>query len=233
MMTTSPIDLAANSFASFDDAQAMCELLSRETGSAYTVVPDHYLGFTTQRRMTQTIHPQPVPADRQRSDAMEYRQSFKGFIPHYLEMIIGILLASSPFEVIGWLFSLLNIQEIPDWLDLKGLGAVVAYAGLALILYGLRFIYSYFAVKMIFDHDGVILKKGIIAQSQVQIRFNDIKTVGVEQSVLDRLLGIGVVHLDSAGTNGTVDIELRNMRNPVDMRRRIQQLIDQHSRQRG
>lgn len=230
MMTTSPIDLAANSFASFDDAQAMCELLNRETGSAYTVMPDHYLGFTTRRRMTQAAQPQPVSADRQQAVVMEYRQAFRGFIPHYLEIVVGILLASSPFKVIGWLFDLLNIQEIPDWLDLKSFGTVIAYAGLALLLYGLRFIYSYFAVKMIFDHDGVILKKGIIAQSQVQIRFNDIKTVGVEQSILDRLLGIGVVHLDSAGTNGTVDIELRNMLNPVDTRRRIQQLIDLQSR---
>jgi membrane protein YdbS with pleckstrin-like domain len=230
MMTTSPIDLAANSFASLDDAQAMCELLNRETGSAYTVMPDHYLGFTTRRSMTQAAQPQPVPADRQRPNVMEYRQAFRGFIPHYLEIIFGAMLASSPFKVIGWLFALLNLQGIPDWLDLKGLGTVAAYAGLAMVLYGLRFIYSYFAVKMIFDQDGVMLKKGIIAQSQVQIRFNDIKTVGVEQSVLDRLLGIGAVHLDSAGTNGTVDIELRNMRNPVDMRRRIQQLIDQHTR---
>jgi membrane protein YdbS with pleckstrin-like domain len=230
MRTTSPIDLAANSFASFDDAQTMCELLYRETGSAYTVMPDDHLGFTTRRSMTQAAQPQPALADRQRPEVTEYRQAFRGFVPHYLEMIFGILLASSPFKVIGWLFDLLNIQEIPDGMDLKGWGAIVAYAGFALLLYGLRFIYSYFAVKMVFDHDGVMLKKGIIAQSQVQIRFNDIKTVGVEQSILDRLLRIGAVHLDSAGTNGTVDIELKNMRNPVYMRRRIQQLIDQHTR---
>jgi membrane protein YdbS with pleckstrin-like domain len=233
MRTTSPIDLAANSFARFDDAQAMCELLYRETGSAYTVMSDNHLGFTTRRSRTQAAQPQPALADRQRPEVTEYRQAFRGFVPHYLEIAAGALLMAYPFKVTGWLFDLLNIQNIPDWMDLKDLGTIYVFAGLALTLYGLRFIYSYFAVKMVFDHDGVMLKKGIIAQSHVQIRFNDIKTVGVEQSVLDRLLGIGTVHLDSAGTNGTVDIELRNMYNPAHMRRRIQQLIDQYTKQRG
>ena len=77
------------------------------------------------------------------------------------------------------------------------------------------------------------MKKGIIALDQVQIRFGDIKTVGVKQSILDRLLGIGTIHLDSAGTNGEVDIIFDNIINPVHMRHHIQSLIDQYMKQRG
>ena len=43
------MNLRMNSFASFDDALDMCELLSRETGDEYTVMPDNYLGFTANR----------------------------------------------------------------------------------------------------------------------------------------------------------------------------------------
>jgi len=76
-------------------------------------------------------------------------------------------------------------------------------------------------------------KKGILAQSQVQIRFSDIKTIGVQQGILDRLMGIGTVHLDSAGTNGTVDIEFKNTIDPIRMRRNIQILIDNHIKFHG
>jgi len=98
------------------------------------------------------------------------------------------------------------------------------------LLYGLRFIYSYYAVKLWFDDDGVVMKKGIIAQDQIQIRFGDIKTIGVHQSIINRLLGIGTLHLDSAGTNGTVDIVFNNLIDPVYMRRRLQYLIDQYAK---
>ena len=43
-------------------------------------------------------------------------------------------------------------------------------------------------------------------------------------------LGIGTLHLDSAGTNGTVDIVFNNLINPVYMSHRIQYLIDQYAK---
>lgn len=169
------------------------------------------------------------------ADSMKsgYRQSFRGFIRHYLEIAAGVVLLVAPFKVINWLFHLTNIVEIPEWMNTKELGTVFALVGIVLIVHGLRFIYSYSAIKMIFDDNGVILKKGIIAQSQVQIRFNDIKTIGMQQSIVERFLDIGTIHLDSAGTNGTVDIEFKNIRNPVYICRHIQQLIDQHMKQRS
>jgi uncharacterized membrane protein YdbT with pleckstrin-like domain len=168
------------------------------------------------------------------ADSMKsgYRQSFRGFIRHYLEIAAGGVLLVAPFKVINWLFHLINIVEIPEWINAKELETGCTIFGIVLIAHGLRFIYSYFAIKMIFDDDGVIMKKGIIAQSQVQIRFNDIKTMGMQQSIVERLLGIGTVHLDSAGTNSTVDIEFKNIRNPVYICRHIQQLIDLHMKQR-
>jgi uncharacterized membrane protein YdbT with pleckstrin-like domain len=76
------------------------------------------------------------------------------------------------------------------------------------------------------------MKKGIIAQDHVQIRFPDIKTIGVHQSILERLLGIGKLHLDSAGTNGEVDIVFNNLVNPDYLRRRIMSFIALSTQQR-
>jgi membrane protein YdbS with pleckstrin-like domain len=231
MTTETPINLRLNSFASFDDAMDMCDLLNRETGDKYTVMPDNHLGFTAKK-----CHGNPSGTEQGSSSIKakddlggdEYRQTFRGFIPHYLEIAFGMALVTNPYKVIGLTFYLLNIHQMPDWLNLKGWGEILGIAGFLLLLYGLRFVYSYFAVKLCFDNDGVILKKGIIAQSQVQIRFGDIKTIGVEQGIIDRLLGIGSIHLDSAGTNGTVDIIMDNLIDPVLMRRQIQHMIDQY-----
>jgi len=231
MARDNPINLRLNSFASFDDAMAMCELLGRETGSEYTVMPDTQLGFTT-KRVGSNIDPRKIARETGIQN-QEFRQAWRGFISNYLQILIGMLLIINPYQWIGLVFSLLEIDTIPAWFNLKGVGEFVAFGGGLLIVYGLRFIYSFFAEKLYIDDDSFIIKKGIIAQSQVQIRFGDIKTIGVNQGILDRLLGIGTIHLDSAGTNGTVDIEFNNMIDPVSIRRNIQRMIDDYYQNHG
>lgn len=227
------MNLRMNSFASFDDALDMCELLSRETGDEYTVMPDNYLGFTANRIQSSIKKSNKKGETENEFKACEFRQAWRGFVTNYLEIILGGLLIMNPYKVMGWVFYCFGIETIPEWLNLKGIGDLLGLSGVFLFLYGMRFIYSYFAEKLYIDDDGIILKKGIIAQSQVQIRFGDIKTIGVQQGILDRLIGIGTIHLDSAGTNGTVDIEFRNTIDPISMRRNIQNLIDHYIKFHG
>ncbi|MFA5923291.1 MAG: PH domain-containing protein [Methylococcaceae bacterium] len=229
MTTDNHINLRLISFARFDDAMTMCDLLNRETGNKYTVMSDNHLGFTA-RRCQENRQQQQNHVETYEHNDMAYRQAFRGFIPHYSECVIGILLIANPYAVLGWIFAFLNIQAIPEWFSLSEWGKGFGFGGFLLLLYGLRFIYSYYAVKLWFDDDGVVMKKGIIAQDQIQIRFGDIKTIGVHQSIINRLLGIGTLHLDSAGTNGTVDIVFNNLIDPVYMRRRLQYLIDQYAK---
>lgn len=124
-------------------------------------------------------------------------------------------------------FDALNISPVPDWLNSVNWQKGFKIIGLIIAVYGLRFMYCYFASMLFFDEDGVVLKTGIIAQKQIQIRFGDIKTIGVDQTVLERILGIGTLELDSAGTDG-VDIRFRRTVNPTAERRRIQHMIDNH-----
>ena len=49
MTAENPINLQLKSFARFDDAMDMCDLLNRETGNEYTVMSDNHLGFTVSR----------------------------------------------------------------------------------------------------------------------------------------------------------------------------------------
>jgi len=227
------MNLRLNSFASFDDAMDMCALLSRETGDEYTVMPDNHLGFTANRIQSNDKKLNKKQEIENEIREREFHQAWRGFITNYFEIIIGSLLIMNPYRVMGWVFYCLGIETLPEWLNLKGVGELLGLGGILLIIYGLRFIYSHFAEKLYIDDDGVILKKGIIAQSQVQIRFGDIKTIGVQQGILERLMGIGSIHLDSAGTNGTVDIEFRNILDPISMRQNIQNLIDTYIKLHG
>jgi uncharacterized membrane protein YdbT with pleckstrin-like domain len=124
----------------------------------------------------------------------------------------------------------LKLEELPEWFNLKGYGEAVSIIGGLLLIYSLRFVYSYFALNLRFEPDGMMVTKGIIARDQVKIRFDDIKTVGINQGIIERLLGIGTIHLASAGTNGEVDIIFRNLVNPVQVRQRVQKLMHSFSR---
>jgi membrane protein YdbS with pleckstrin-like domain len=231
MTAANPINAQLKTFARFNDAMEICDLLNRETGNEYTVMTDNNLGFTVSRLKEGRPNEQN-PAKATEHDGVVYRPAFRGFIPHYLEIAIGLLLIANPYTLLGWIFTLLNIQIIPEWFKLHDWGEAFRFGGCFLLLYGLRFIYSRYATRLWLDNDGASMKKGIIAQDHVQIRFPDIKTIGVHQSILERLLGIGTLHLDSAGTNGEVDIVFNNLVNPDYLRRRIMSFIALSTQQR-
>jgi uncharacterized membrane protein YdbT with pleckstrin-like domain len=229
MQSDTLINIKLKSFARFDDAMAMSDLLNSETGADYSIMSDNHLGFTVKRNQENTVNEEPKPVVSNNGDRHEkktYRQSFRGFLEHFSELILGMFLAVSPYTGLGWIFSLFNIQVIPEWFNLSEAGKVVSIGGYVLILYGLRFIYSYYARKLFIEDEFVLSKKGIIAQDHIQIRYVDIKTVGIRQTIIERLLGIGTLHLASAGTNGEVDIIFDNLINPSYMRSRVQQLIE-------
>jgi uncharacterized membrane protein YdbT with pleckstrin-like domain len=233
MSAKSPINLQLKSFARFDEAMAMCDLLRNETGAEYTVISDDHLGFTVKRSQENKVNEHQKSVVRDNGNPLEkrsYRQSFRGFLEHFSELALGIFLAASPYTVIAWIFSVFNIQVMPEWFNLHASGEVVSMVGYILMLYGLRFIYSYFARKLFIEDEFVLSKKGIIAQDHIQIRYVDIKTVGIRQTIIERLLGIGTIHLASAGTNGEVDIIFDNLINPSYMRNRIQKLIEKTRR---
>lgn len=220
MLSTRNLEL--NSFSSYDDAISMCKLLQVETGNEYIIATDSDFGFKPIRKTENNFinHNNQVSNDEYKNTI--YHQSLKGFIIQYFEIAIGILLLLNPYIVLRSIFSLIDITTVPEWCNLSLYGSVSQAIGYSFLLYGSIFIiYNYLSIKLYFEIDGVILKKGIIAQEQVHIRYEDIKTVGVQQSIADRILGIGTVRLDSAGTNGTVDIIFKNIINPIKTRLKI------------
>ncbi|MDO9242011.1 MAG: hypothetical protein Q7U30_18525, partial [Methylicorpusculum sp.] len=153
MARNNAINLSMNSFASFDDALDMCELLARETGKKYTVMADNQLGFTAKKvGSNQDVSNSENKEARLKNN--DFRQAWRGFIPNYVQILIGILIFLRPYKVVSLVVSLLEIENIPTGFDLKSFGEVIGISGILLILYGLRFIYSYGAEKLYIDDDG-------------------------------------------------------------------------------
>ena len=230
MRPDNPINLQLKSFARFNDAMTLSDILSSETGAEYTVVSDNHLGFTVKRKQDKKANnPQKLVIGKGggHREKKTYRQSLRGFLEHFFELVLGIVLALSPYTALAWIFAALNIHVMPGWFNLSKSGEVISMAGYVLILYGLRFVYSYYARKLFIEDEFILSKRGIIAQDHIQIRYVDIKTVGIRQTILERLLGIGTLHLASAGTNGEVDIIFDNLISPAYMRNRVEKLIAQ------
>lgn len=62
--------------------------------------------------------------------------------------------------------------------------------------------------------EGVKGREGIISRDARTIKFKDIRSVALEQSIFDRLLGVGTIEFYTAGYEGA-DVIFDNIANPV------------------
>ena len=62
----------------------------------------------------------------------------------------------------------------------------------------------------------VIIKKGLIARYTLEMNLQKIETVGVDQSILGRILGYGCITV--IGTGGTRE-EFHYLKNPIEFRK--------------
>jgi uncharacterized membrane protein YdbT with pleckstrin-like domain len=77
-------------------------------------------------------------------------------------------------------------------------------------------------VRYKFTDDGIEARLGILSVRQkiVRIRYSDIRSVEIIQSLADRLLGIGMVEISTAAS-GSIDLRLEGISSPS----KIQEII--------
>lgn len=83
-------------------------------------------------------------------------------------------------------------------------------------------------VKLTITNKRTIRQEGIVVRKTSEVLHDHIRNVKIEQSVLERLLGVGSISIDSAGGSETqlVEIEMKHVPQPY----RIKQILDQHRR---
>lgn len=74
----------------------------------------------------------------------------------------------------------------------------------------------------------VMSKVGIISRTTHEVTITDVRSINMQQSVSERLFGLGTVQIGSAGTAG-IEVEFSGIANAATVRDRIRQSKDQIS----
>ncbi len=112
-------------------------------------------------------------------------------------------------------------EYLPDGIP----GWVLPLVGLALALVVLgRAALDHFRWKYVVKPDGhVAVRYGIIAKETDEIRVHDIRLLGVNQGIIQRLFGLGNVEIATAG-HSEVEIFMKGIRDPEEVKEAIRKL---------
>jgi uncharacterized membrane protein YdbT with pleckstrin-like domain len=94
------------------------------------------------------------------------------------------------------------------------IGSIVAVAGIAAVLLGglLKRIATHYVVTT----QRLRIRRGILAKSVQQTRIDRVQNVNTEQRLIDRVLRVGTVDFDTAGTDDS-DFTFRGIANPDEV----------------
>jgi membrane protein YdbS with pleckstrin-like domain len=225
-------------FLDFDSAARMRDLLIKESGKFYRVEQyereiDDMTGFVVVRNDTPPCYisqgtDQPIDENITNSVddiesgvaninaivVREYRPALRSYFMYFPLFFACLCLFVFAYELWSLILSIIGVDVSSSVVNM-GLLVKISQALAAAILFFnlLSMLYSYYSIVLIVDNEGVSLRKGIIAREFISIRFSEIKTIGVKQGILARLLNVGNLEFASSGSDG-VDIIFTNIVNP-------------------
>ncbi len=91
------------------------------------------------------------------------------------------------------------------------------FVGLLIIIPG--FLTRHFT-KYTLTSKGVKSEKGIISRSIYEVAVKDIRSVNVQQSLIERLFGLGTINIGTAGTAG-IEVSFRGIPSAVEIKNQI------------
>jgi uncharacterized membrane protein YdbT with pleckstrin-like domain len=93
-------------------------------------------------------------------------------------------------------------------------GSIVAVAGIALVL--LAGLVKRMATHYVVTTQRLHIRRGILAKSVQQTRIDRVQNVNTDQRLLDRILRVGTVDFDTAGTDDS-DFTFRGIADPDEV----------------
>lgn len=123
---------------------------------------------------------------------LEERPSWLNFVGHFVLGGIGLLLTP--------------IMPLFIFIPIIAVGAAIwQWAALVLRLY---------------DDGRVVLEKGVLAKQTKELYGKNIRTVDVQQSLIQRMFGIGDLMIATAGTAGYEDVA-KGMQDPAKIKDKV------------
>jgi uncharacterized membrane protein YdbT with pleckstrin-like domain len=128
----------------------------------------------------------------------EGHPSWRGVLSFYVYGVIGAV-------VLGIVVGLIAGSVV---------GSIVAVAGIvAVVLVGLL---KRIATRYVVTTQRLHIRRGILAKRVQQTRIDRVQNVNTDQRLLDRVLRVGTVDFDTAGTDDS-DFTFRGIANPDDV----------------
>ena len=135
----------------------------------------------------------------------QYKPAWRSFYQHFFTMVACLAVAS--------MISVNLSAKYQKWLWLVFLGAITCIV--------CNMVYKRNSVLLIVKSDKVALDRGIIGRQSIEISTRSIRTIKVNQSIMQRIFNVGDVRVASSGTD-EYEISALNMPNPHEIRQAMQ-----------
>lgn len=116
--------------------------------------------------------------------------------------------------LIGW--AAVSYPDLVTWPYAAGAIALAAILCLGAII-------PLWTLKIAVTDDGIIVQRGLIAQTNQEMELKNIEEVNVDQSVFGRLFGYGTIEVRGTGVNSIV---LKQIPAPYELRRAIELALE-------
>ncbi len=119
------------------------------------------------------------------------------------------------------LFTLFFILLAASQSDRNGAGVLYCISGIFFVITffsGLGALITYFTTEFALTNKRVIAKTGWLRRRSVELLLQKVESVGVNQSILGRILGFGTIIV--TGTGGTKE-PFSNIAAPMELRNRV------------
>src|SRR4051794_22578733 len=121
------------------------------------------------------------------------RQSFIGVIIMFADTVQGALRALWPFLIV-WVLKIDEFSRIALWIGIAAL-----LLGICLVAY-LK--YRNFTFFLDEGNEEFIINKGIWNKSRIAIPLDKIQQVNINQSLIQKIIGVHALEVDTAGSSG-------------------------------
>ena len=211
-------------FASSTIACWCRDLLNSETGKQYHIVCDKQGDRFFIERATpalQSIDNGHAVAQHAIQSRM-YRQALRSWLMSSPKIMIGLFIVVYPVQIWTSIFQLLRIQSIPSWFPIHTFVEITTFIGISMIcVVFTQILWAYYSECLNVTSDGINRRSGILSRKTTSLRYRDIRNIGLQQSIFQRLLGIGTLEFSSAGSGG-VEIRFDNIAKPFIIKATIQ-----------
>ncbi len=102
------------------------------------------------------------------------------------------------------------------------------FVGIWLPFAVIAILYRHYSWRFTATQDTIETRHGIIARNVKSIRVKDLRNVNLNQSVFQRIFGVGDLEFSSAGGAG-IEVIFHGVIRPMDLKQQIQRLQESHT----